>query len=256
MFESYRSAGYLLRAPHSVARCHGLVDFDGTIAPNDPTDCLLERFGDPSWRDIEADWQAGRFSSRECMGKQAELLRASPEELDAAIRSIEIDPKVPDFLSFCKRQHIDVTVVSDGFDRVVRSVLERAQISVPFFANKLIWRGRDRWSLAFPHARINCRSDSANCKCSHRASGARCIVIGDGRSDYCMSLEADYVIAKGALTHFCRNRGLPHATFDSFEDVTDRLVEWLESSGNLRTESPFTADERFDERPLTTPAEG
>ena len=86
------------------------------------------------------------------MGKQAELLRASPEALDAAIRSIEIDPKVPVFLSFCKRQHIDVAVVSEGFDRVVRSVLERAQISVPFFANKLIWRGRDRWSLAFPHA--------------------------------------------------------------------------------------------------------
>ena len=51
-----------------------------------------------------------------------------------------------------------------------------------------------------------------------------------------MSLAADYVIAKGALTHFCRSRGLPHATFDCFEDVIDRLVEWLESSASLRTE--------------------
>jgi 2-hydroxy-3-keto-5-methylthiopentenyl-1-phosphate phosphatase len=36
------------------------VDFDGTIAPSDPTDTLFARFCDPSWRTIEREWQEGR----------------------------------------------------------------------------------------------------------------------------------------------------------------------------------------------------
>ena len=39
--------------------------------------------------------------------------------------------------------------------------------SMPFFANKLEWQGGDRWRLAFPHSRSDCRVGSANCKCSH-----------------------------------------------------------------------------------------
>jgi len=42
---------------------------------------------------------------------------------------------------------------------------------------------------------------------SHQARGARGVVIGDGRSDFCMSAAADYVIAKGALARHRRASG-------------------------------------------------
>jgi 2-hydroxy-3-keto-5-methylthiopentenyl-1-phosphate phosphatase len=42
-----------------------------------------------------------------------------------------------------------------------------------------------------------------------------------------MAGEADYVIAKDALLGFCRARGLPHASFRTFDDVTAHLAEWL-----------------------------
>ena len=45
-------------------KCHAFVDFDGTIVPCDVTDFLLERFADPSWQEVEKDWQAGRIGSR------------------------------------------------------------------------------------------------------------------------------------------------------------------------------------------------
>lgn len=242
MSATYHSAGRL------PVRCHVLLDFDGTIAPDDPTDRLLERFADPAWREVEAAWQAGRISSRECMGRQAELLRATPHELDAAIRRVEIDPAFHGFLRLCRRGGVDVTIVSDGFDRVVRAALERARLKVRFFANRLDWQGGDRWRLAFPYARSDCRSGGANCKCSHRGRrDGRCVVIGDGRSDFCMSGEADYVIAKGALAHFCRSRGLPHASFANFDDVTDRLAEWLETVRGLRARPTFLGDERPDQ---------
>src|SRR5262245_55649337 len=126
--------------PRPTARCHILLDFDGTIAPDDPTDRLLDQFADPSWRDIEAAWQAGRISSRHCMEQHADLLRATPAELDRAISAIQIDPGFRAFVHFCRRHSVDLTIASDGFDRVLRSVLEREQLSLPFFANRLDWQ--------------------------------------------------------------------------------------------------------------------
>jgi HAD superfamily phosphoserine phosphatase-like hydrolase len=211
------------------ASYRALVDFDGTVAPNDPTDRLLEQFADPAWRTIEAEWQAGQLNSRECMQRQAALLRATPRQLDAAIRTVEVDPGFHGFVALCRRRRVDVTIVSDGFDRVVRSVLRRARLTVPFFANALEWQGGDRWRLALPHRRLDCLTSAANCKCAHGLWGeGRGIVIGDGRSDFCMASRAGYVIAKGGLADFCRARGLAHASFRNFDDATRRLAEWLD----------------------------
>ena len=93
----------------------------------------------------------------------------------------------------------------------------------------LEWQGGDRWRLAFPYARRDCRVGSANCKCSHgqRSLPGPLVVIGDGRSDFCMSMRADYVIAKGTLADYCRARGHAHASFAGFDDVTARLSAWL-----------------------------
>jgi 2,3-diketo-5-methylthio-1-phosphopentane phosphatase len=223
----------------SRARWQVLVDFDGTVAPDDPTDRLLERFADPLWRVFETAWQSGQISSRECMQRQVELLRVTPEELDEEIRGVRIDPGFPVFLAFCRRLGADVKIVSDGFDRVVGAALKNALLAVPFFANRLEWQGGDRWRLAFPHAQDDCRVGGANCKCSHgeRLPGPR-IVIGDGRSDFCMSTRADFVIAKGTLADYCRSRATPHATFTDFEEVTTQLAAWLATTGRASAQAP------------------
>jgi 2,3-diketo-5-methylthio-1-phosphopentane phosphatase len=218
-----------LKLPRLRPRWQVLVDFDGTIAPSDPTDRILERFADPTWLVVEAAWQSGRISSSVCMQRQVELLRATPEELDEEIAKVRLDPAFPVFLEFCRQLDADVKIVSDGFDRVIAAALRNAELEVPFFANRLEWQGGDRWRLTFPHWRDDCRVGGANCKCSHRARPTMrpLIVVGDGRSDMCMSERADYVIAKGTLARHCRSRGQEHATFTDFEDVTAHLAKWL-----------------------------
>jgi 2-hydroxy-3-keto-5-methylthiopentenyl-1-phosphate phosphatase len=227
------------RPASAAPRYRALVDFDGTIAPDDPTDRLLDRFADPAWRAIEAEWQAGRMTSRDCMQRQAAMLRATPRQLDAAIRTVVVDPGFYGFVDLCRRRRIDITIVSDGFDRVVRSVLRRARLPVRFFANALEWQGGDRWQLTLPYGRPGCLTRAANCKCAHGVwQHGRGIVIGDGRSDFCMAGRAGYVIAKGALADFCRARGLAHASFRNFDDATGRLAEWLDLDGTRSAAAP------------------
>jgi 2,3-diketo-5-methylthio-1-phosphopentane phosphatase len=223
------SMGQARLLDNSTPRLEVLIDFDGTVAPDDPTDRLLARFADPSWQVIETQWQCGKISSRECMARQVELLRMSPEDLDAEIRTIHLDPGFPSFLDFCRRHGAEVKIVSDGFDRVVSTTLRSARLSVPFFANKLEWQGEDRWRLAFPYARSDCRVNGANCKCSHahRPHLWPRVVVGDGRSDFCMSTHAHYVIAKGALADYCHSRGQAYAPFANLHDATARLSAWL-----------------------------
>jgi 2-hydroxy-3-keto-5-methylthiopentenyl-1-phosphate phosphatase len=205
------------------------VDFDGTISVGDTTDLILERFADPSWQAIEADWVTGRIGSRECLARQIDLIRATPEALDAFAKGSAIDPHFADFAALCATHGLPVSIVSDGLDRIATSMLARAGLHLPIVANHLEWLGDDRWRLGFPHAREDCRSSAGHCKCATLAaepSGLR-VLVGDGRSDFCAASAADLVIAKGALAHYCGRNRIPFEPFTDFAGATAVLARWL-----------------------------
>jgi 2-hydroxy-3-keto-5-methylthiopentenyl-1-phosphate phosphatase len=214
-------------------KCRVLLDFDGTICEADTTDLLLERFADPAWHEIEEEWKAGRIGSRECMVRQIDLVRATPAELDAFIGTVRIDRGFPGFVRRFGQLGHSLVVVSDGLDRTIRTVLDRAGINLPFFANHLQWRGGDRWRLTFPHARGTCATLAGNCKCSFAEGRPRAltIMVGDGRSDFCVAGRADLVLAKGSLLSHCRANDLPHCAFETFEEATALLAGWLDTRG-------------------------
>jgi 2-hydroxy-3-keto-5-methylthiopentenyl-1-phosphate phosphatase len=60
------------------------------------------------------------------------------------------------------------------------------------------------------------------------------ILVGDGRSDYCLARRADFVLAKGSLAVFCTAEGIPHHTITGFADILGML------------DSLFTAAPRSD----------
>jgi 2-hydroxy-3-keto-5-methylthiopentenyl-1-phosphate phosphatase len=214
-------------------KCHVFVDFDGTIVPCDATDFLFERFAHPAWREVEAEWQAGQIGSRECMTRQVALLRAAPESLLGALSTIKVDPGFATFVRECERNGVGMTVVSDGFDFVIERVLANAgHRNIGFNANHLEPSGEGRWRVTFPHARSDCRALAGNCKCSFTFphSSSVKVVIGDGRSDFCIAGEADLVFAKGTLLELCRTNGTAHYAFDDFFSVTKQLSSWLRSN--------------------------
>jgi 2-hydroxy-3-keto-5-methylthiopentenyl-1-phosphate phosphatase len=209
------------------------VDFDGTISVGDTTDLILETFADPSWQAVETDWVAGRIGSRECLARQIDLVRASPQALDTFTRKSAIDPHFASFVALCATHGLPVTVVSDGLDRVATAMLARAGLNLPILANHLEWLGADRWRLGFPHAREHCRAAAGHCKCATLAvaPGALRILVGDGRSDFCAATAADLVIAKGALAAHCANNAIPFERFTDFAGATAILARWLAALG-------------------------
>jgi 2-hydroxy-3-keto-5-methylthiopentenyl-1-phosphate phosphatase len=221
-----------------------LVDFDGTIATVDTTDALLERFALPEWHAIEDEWKAGAIGSRECMVRQVDLIRATPAEMDAFIDNLEIDPGVPAFFAYARSRGLEISVVSDGLDRTVNAVLSRFGITAVTRANHLEHLGDDRWRLSFPNTRADCKAFSGNCKCAtpDAVSAALRIVVGDGRSDFCVAEHADFVLAKSKLVAHAQSRDLPHAAFETFAQAKSLLAAWLDGAPTEPTTAPVATD--------------
>ncbi len=215
------------------------VDFDGTIAPDDPTDSLFARFADPYWMEIEAEWQQGLITSSEAMARQVGLIRATPEDISRFLADMRIDPDFPEFVDLCRSYGARVTVVSDGMDLLVGTVLAAAGFDLPFYANKLEWLGGDRWALRFPYMRSDCRMRMGNCKCAHASFmslGAN-VMVGDGRSDFCIAERCDLVLAKGRLVAHCRQNGLGHVAIGGFAEANTAMRDWL--AGGARHARPY-----------------
>ncbi len=196
------------------------VDFDGTIADNDVTDVLLERFASPNWESIEQDWLSGKIGARECMMRQIALIKASPAELKKCLDEMKIDPAFPDFVHLLDEQGVDIAILSDGLDYSIRTILKRYGLeNVKVFANRLLYAGNDNWQLQFPYKNVAC--PAGNCKCRHFANAGNgfTLYIGDGTSDFCAAGKADLVLAKGKLADYCAANSIDHIKVDNFAEI-------------------------------------
>ncbi len=207
-------------------------DFDGTIVSTDVTDRLLERFADPAWQELERAWAANAISSRECMIRQAELLTMTTEEMKSSLEHLAIDPAFADFVAFAQQADCHVQVASEGYTQVIRLLLSRGKVPVlPIAATHLIANGPDKWVLGTPFVAPGCESGAATCKCSVAKEGRLAqvptLLIGDGRSDFCLARRADFVFARGSLLEHCRRHGLPHAAVSDFLQARHHLSTLL-----------------------------
>ncbi|SCB22707.1 MtnX-like HAD-IB family phosphatase [Rhizobium hainanense] len=208
-------------------------DFDGTISIEDATDMVLTRFAGSEWEDIEQLWKQGLIGSGECMRRQIALIQANRGELDLFLDTLSIDPGFESFLSFCRRDELPVTIVSDGVDYFIRRILARHGIEgLPIVANVLtcsVSQGRESYSLFPPFTAIGCVSGAGVCKCRVVDSNDLQVYIGDGRSDFCVSDKVDLVFAKSKLVDYCEENAIPYVGFEDFSDLLPKMEAVLPS---------------------------
>lgn len=200
-------------------------DFDGTITLVDATDAILEAFALPAWREWEDRWVNGEITSQECLSRQVELIRADRGTIDTFAAALPIDEGIFALDRRCTELRIPLTIVSDGLDVVVESILRRhGLLHIPTFSNHVRWNENGIPILSFPFAGQDCESGAGTCKCAItvRLEG-QTVYIGDGRSDFCVSAKVETVFAKGSLREWCTDQNILYHPFESLVDVAERL---------------------------------
>jgi 2,3-diketo-5-methylthio-1-phosphopentane phosphatase len=204
-------------------------DFDGTVTREDVIDRILEEFAEPMWKEIEQSWVNGEIGSRDCLALQSRLINAKERDLLDFVENIGIDGSFVDFARYCKGQAIEVVILSDGIDRFIKSILNRYGINdIRVFSNSLE-STNGRFEMFFPYFRDDCRTRSGICKCKIMEElsvpGDIKILVGDGRSDFCLAGKADLTFAKSDLLDFCRVEKIPHTEHREFGKIT----AWLKN---------------------------
>ena len=201
-------------------------DFDGTISLKDTTDEILNKFALPEWELLEAQWKNGEIGSAECMRGQISLIRASKAELDAELDSQPIDPHFGEFVRYFENMGTKITIISDGVDYFIKRILGRHGLAhLPVIANNLSINSGGNYTLSCPHSNPACSNASGVCKCSKlTAHGEKIIFVGDGRSDFCATTEADVLFAKHTLAIYCKQNDIAYIPYQNFANVKAALV--------------------------------
>lgn len=199
-------------------------DFDGTITKNDSVNEFFEKYTEGKWLESEKLWIEGKISSRENAIIQVGLLKnVSQKQLEDYINSIEIDDYFLDFVDYVKSKNIKLTILSDGFDLFIKKILERYDLDIPFYANRLIYKDGD-FNIEFPYYNENCDKKAGMCKCQKVKENKFCY-IGDGTSDLCIASKADLLFASKNLHEYCTKNSINHYYFETFNNIVKKLKE-------------------------------
>jgi len=212
------------------ARLHVFSDFDGTITERDTLVFLTERLGGGArMREVnERLAHEGKISLRQCIAGDMRSIRAPFADAVRLLREhIGIDPAFAGFAGWCRERGIPLTVLSAGFEQIVRLYLAPADFpGLEVCANTLVPDEEKGWQCVF-RDRTPFGHDKAEALREARRRGRYVVFVGDGISDRAPAAVADDVFAKPDLVRFCRAEGVRCQEFGSFDDVRRSLAERL-----------------------------
>jgi len=210
-------------------------DFDGTVASVDVGNRIFRHFaGEESERIVEG-YLLGQKSAIECLTQEcAAAGDVTPKVLEEFVAQFGVDPYFPEFVRFCDKQRMPLTILSDGLDFYVSRILARHGLAhVAWFANHLEFKNEGSRSTmvpVFPYTDSEC-PQCGNCKRNHMLTMSAdediIVYIGDGISDRCPVRYADIVFAKKGLLKFCQEQNITYHEFRTFHDVQERFHEIL-----------------------------
>lgn len=203
-----------------------LTDFDGTITIGGVLDLIYTEFAQPSCWELVERWIRGEITTPQEIRGCFSSMKATREEMEAVLDSVQIDPEFPEFVQFCQRQGYLLAVLSDGLRWYINYVLERYGIDgLQVYANEINFLP-DGYQITTPwyHPMTPRRGVSKpRIIEKYKTQGYQVIFIGDGLSDIEAVPVADLTYARDELLDYCRQKNIP-AT--SFSDMRDLITKW------------------------------
>jgi 2,3-diketo-5-methylthio-1-phosphopentane phosphatase len=211
-------------------------DFDGTFAVQDVGSTLAKRHAGDRRPALWARLSRGELNAWQYNMELLDGLRLPEDELDAFLRTVELDAGAAELVRWCEERGVPFRVLSDGFDRNLDRIQQLTGVRFAYDANRL-WYENGAWRIAPRAPDTSCSCGTGLCKRGRiRAFRAQhpgaCVVhVGNGRvSDLCGALAADVVFAKDTLAEELAAQGVAFEPFTTLRDVVaglERLAERL-----------------------------
>ncbi|HWP97866.1 MAG TPA: MtnX-like HAD-IB family phosphatase [Syntrophomonadaceae bacterium] len=204
------------------------IDFDGTISREDVCASMVKNFARKGWQEINHLWEERLISTEECAQRTLDLMEASPEDLEAFFKQMEIDPGFLAFVDWSANKEYPLYILSDGYDNYIKEILTRFGILLPYYANHLDYE--EGWRIRCCHQDQECRQCGV-CKTKLIEElikpGYKRVYIGDGYSDFCPAASCDLVFAKNQLAALCQGEGISFYAYKDFSDVQKILQDMI-----------------------------
>jgi len=225
-------AAAILRVPRAV-RVAVFCDFDGTFSVQDVGATIAQRLVADRRPRFWARYERGEITAWEYNLEILDRLPMPLADLEAFLRTIELDPGARALVDWCEAQGVPFRVLSDGFDLNLNRLQVLHAIRFAYDANRLRYEA-GHWRIAAGHPNPACGCGTGTCKRGRiealrkTAPRATLVHIGNGRvSDLCGALAADVVFAKDSLATELERRGIAFERFETLFDVIPGLERLL-----------------------------
>jgi len=228
--------GSLLLRVHARIDLAVFCDFDGTFAVQDVGSTLAKRHAGDRRPALWARLSRGELNAWQYNMELLDGLRLPEDELDAFLRTVELDPGAATLVRWCEERNVPFRVLSDGFDRNLDRIQQLTGVRFAYDANRLWYEG-GAWRIAASAPDASCSCGTGLCKRGRIRAfrslhpGACVVHVGNGRvSDLCGALAADVVFAKDSLADALAAEGIAYEGFATLHDVVaglERLSERL-----------------------------
>jgi 2-hydroxy-3-keto-5-methylthiopentenyl-1-phosphate phosphatase len=206
-------------------------DFDGTLTAKDVGYQLFSHFSGGRNKDVIRQWKERQLSTRDCLRKEASLIRASLSDIWRYLENFQLAAGLPEFYRAARKANLPFFIVSEGIDVYLDYILKKFGLGeIPYFCNHAIIQD-NRMTVEFPYDNGSC----SRCGCCKGArirdlvkqEGAPVTVIfaGDGLSDVCALPESDIVFARGDLWHYCQSINKEAIKYKDFFDILQKTTE-------------------------------
>jgi len=196
------------------------IDFDGTISSEDFCAAMVRSFAREGWAELNRLWEEKLLSTEECARLTLKLMDAEPEELEAFLKTIEIEPSFLSFVEWAKKNEYPLYILSDGYDNYIKEALNKYGLDLPYYANHMEYD--QGWQIQCSYLDEECKKCGV-CKTGLikdlLQSGYKSVYIGDGYSDICPAEYSDIVFAKNDLILLCKEKGIAYFSYSDFNDV-------------------------------------
>jgi 2-hydroxy-3-keto-5-methylthiopentenyl-1-phosphate phosphatase len=217
---------------------HIFLDFDGTVTTIDVGYTFFKVFAEGKAEEVVRQYRQGEISAVDCLQGECDIYNEYPApaaQVKEFINSQQITAGFKEFIEFCRKRTIQITIISAGFDFYIKPILDKIGLAdIEYLANATTLKN----GRIYPEFTYY---DKAACERCSNCKGIRIkelkkpddisVFIGDGHSDFHGARAADIVFAKSFLADDLKEAGIDFIPYDNFFDIINELGKLVANNG-------------------------